>query len=89
MRSQGYAPKNAEEVRVTALMNVLYYAQAEDLPGLLTWCSLLVRAGELSPDIRQALGERRLQSLPVGSRLDARRRAGLRPPFFYSRRAGE
>jgi hypothetical protein len=53
MREQfeGYPPTNAEEVRVTALMNVLYYAQAENLQGLLTWCHLLVRFGDLSQEL--------------------------------------
>jgi hypothetical protein len=47
---EGFPPTNAEEVRVTALMNVLYYAQVESLSGLLTWCQLLMRSGELSPE---------------------------------------
>jgi hypothetical protein len=58
---QGYPPSNAEEVRVTALMNVLYYARAEDLPGLLTWCHLLVRSGDLSHEspeqVEQAIAD--------------------------------
>ncbi len=45
-----YPPINAEEVRLTALMNVLYYAQAENLQGLLIWSRLLVRAGDLSEE---------------------------------------
>lgn len=43
-------PTSAEEVRVTALMNVLYYAQVENLQGLLTWSRMLVRAGDLSEE---------------------------------------
>jgi hypothetical protein len=48
-------------VRITALMNVLYYAQVEDLQGLLTWCHLLVRSGDLSQEspaeVEQAIAD--------------------------------
>lgn len=56
-----YPPTNAEEVRVTALMNVLYYAQTENLPGLLAWSQLLVRSGTLSEEapveVEQAIAD--------------------------------
>jgi hypothetical protein len=58
---EGYPPTNAEEVRVTALMNVLYYAQLENLPGLLTWCQLLLSSGKLSQEspaeVEQAIAD--------------------------------
>ncbi len=54
---QGFSPTNADEVRVTALMNVLYYAQGDDLQGLLAWSRLLVRAEELSDDSPQNVQE--------------------------------
>ncbi len=47
---EGYPPATAEEVRITALMNVLYYAQIEDVEGLLTWSRLLARSGDLSEE---------------------------------------
>lgn len=60
-RLEGYPPANAEEVRVTALMNVLYYARLENLQGLLTWSRLLVRSGELSEEspeeVEQAIAD--------------------------------
>lgn len=56
-----YAPTNAEEVRVTALMNILYYAKVENLQGLLTWSRMLVRAGNLSEEtpaeVEQAIAD--------------------------------
>jgi hypothetical protein len=56
-----YPPANAEEVRVTALMNVLYYAGIENLQGLLTWSRMLVRAGDLSEEstaeVEQAIAD--------------------------------
>jgi len=56
-----YPPANAEEVRVTALMNVLYYAGVENLQGLLTWSRMLARAGDLSEEsaaeVEQAIAD--------------------------------
>jgi hypothetical protein len=56
-----YPPANAEEVRATALMNVIYYALVENLQGLLTWSRLLARAGVLSDEspaeVEQAIAD--------------------------------
>ncbi len=57
---EGFSPTNADEVRVTTLMNVLYYAAAENLPGLLSWSRLLLRVQDLandSPELAQAIAE--------------------------------
>jgi hypothetical protein len=52
-----YPPANAQEVRVTALMNVLYFAGEENLQGLLTWSRLMVRAGDLSDESPEEVEE--------------------------------
>ncbi len=76
-----YTPANAEEVRVTALMNVLYYAGREDLQGLLAWSRLLVWAGELSDESPEEVQQAIEKILALSEMEESADRARLEEAF--------